>query len=195
MRATRLAFVLASSAASAAASPSSPMHAVDADAAVCTELRAAWGTDPSSCERATSRAIRGVGQVDLWHASTQGAQTWAIAVHVGSERWVSPAIAVPSDDCGAGHCNEVTVVPVVRALHPGGRPAVAVELRIEERWTESESHRTYRSGRRTVLLVCGDTARDGRRCATFDDGDASCTTKLADDGTITRTCSERVDLE
>jgi hypothetical protein len=43
------------------------------------------------------------------------------------------------------------------------------------------------------FVACGSATDGVRRCTTFDD--QGCAVKLADNGTITRTCTERVNFD
>ena len=178
----------------AAAEPPNGMAQIDSDSAVCDLLRAGWGSDGSSCETVQTKVVRRLGKVVVWRARTHGMETWALTIPAGSDTWESPAISVPGSDCGAGHCNESTTTPVLHVFHPNGRPAVALELQTETRWYLNEPPRTtYRREGSSSFLACGSSADGVRRCTTFDNG--GCAVKLADNGTITRTCTDRVNFE
>jgi hypothetical protein len=181
--------------------PVAGMHVVIDRAAVCNELRAAWGPDLSlsSCKSVISKTVRGVGKVDIWQAGTHGDERWALSIEAGHDLWVSPELTFPGDDCGAGHCHELVSTPFLRTIHPRGRVAVALEVQTAERWYANESqHQSNRGGTGVSFILCGITATAEWRCATEDGRSDSqaCSAKLADTGTITRRCewSEPVDL-
>lgn len=178
----------------AAAEPPNAMTRVEAATGVCDVLRVGWGADDSSCVVVQTKVVRGVGKVVVWHAQTQGAESWAFVIESGSETWESPAISLPGSQCGAGHCIDNTTTPVLHVFHPSGRVAVALELQ-----TETTSYLNEAPRRPTVVatdssfIACGSSADGVRRCTTFD-GDG-CPVKLADSGAYTRTCSGRVSFD
>ena len=178
----------------AAAEPPNAMARTDAGSPVCDLLRAGWGSGDSSCETVQTKVVRGLGKVVVWRAQTHGAETWAVTIQAGSDTWESPAISAPGSDCGAGHCNDTTTTPVLHVFHPNGRLAVALEVQIETRWYVNEPPRTpYRLETSSSFLACGSSADGVRRCTTFDG--QGCAVKLADNGTITRTCTDRVNFD
>jgi hypothetical protein len=168
----------------AVADPLNAMGRLDAASPACG----------SSCTAEQTKVVPNLGKVIVWHSEAVGDETWTLTIQNGSDTWESPAISAPRSDCGAGHCNDTKATAVLHVFHPHGRVAVALEVQIETEWYVNEApRRSYRVESTSSLIACGSSADGVRRCTTFDA--QGCAIRLADNGTITRTCTDRVDFD
>jgi hypothetical protein len=198
MRLVAVAIVLAWTTARADEPVVQAMQRMTDDAAYCEGMRRAWSNDAASCARVSTRIVRGVGTAEAWQAATDGEAHWTLMIRTAHGLWMSPELSLPGDQCGAGHCLEIEASPVLHVIHPRGRTAVALELRTVERWSLNEGGaKPYRSGTGSTFIVCGDVAGGELRCRILGgrNDEEACTSRLADDGQIARTCRATQQVE
>lgn len=156
----------------------------------CAALR----DDPAwPCSPVVSKPIRGLGSVDVLVGGSVNDVRWALAIHAGSETWVSDAMLEPMSDCSADHCFDVSGDPVITAIHPDGRAAVVLELALTKQWTREDTGAVENRERSKRYLVCGKTGTGKLACMHVDPA-PGCTIAIRDDGNIQRTCREHVEL-